>query len=128
MGITEKNVTIERDDEGTAPFKAFKARPRVRRSARFPRCPLRVRSVSGVVAASSAMICIEERGGKPEQAGPVEPRRRIDPVPAGSFALRFRLGTPLARIDRVRGVSRRLDVAVAQVAAAYADLERNNRI
>jgi len=92
--------------------------------ARPPRCPLRVCSV----AASSAMICIEERGGKPEQAGSVEPHRRIDPVSAGSFALRFRLGASIARVDRVGGISRRLDIAIAQVAAAYADLKRNNRI
>lgn len=74
------------------------------------------------------MICIEERGEKPEQAGPVEPRSRVDPVSAGPFALRFRLGAPFARVDRVSGVSRRLDIAVTLVAAAYADLERNNRI
>lgn len=76
------------------------------------------------VAASSAMICIEERGGKPEQAGPVQPHRRVDPVSAGPFALRFRLGSPFARVDRVRGVGGRLDVAVAQVAATYANLLR----
>lgn len=80
------------------------------------------------VAASSAMICIEERGGKPEQAGPVQPHRRVDPVSAGPFALRFRLGSPFARVDRVRGVGGRLDIAVAQVAATYANLKRNNRI
>jgi hypothetical protein len=75
------------------------------------------------------MICIEERGGKPEhRAGPIEPRPRVDPVPAGSFALRFRFDAPLARIDRVRGISGRLDVAVVQVATAYADLKRDNRI
>lgn len=74
------------------------------------------------------MICIEERGGKPEQAGPVEPRCRVDPVSARPFALRFRLGAPFARVDRVSGVSRRFDIAVALVAAAYADLERDNRI
>lgn len=74
------------------------------------------------------MICIEERDGKPEQAGPVEPRRRVDPVSAGPFALRFRLDAPFARVDRVSGVRRRLDIAVTLVAAAYADLERNNRI
>lgn len=76
------------------------------------------------VAASSAMICIEERGGKPEQAGPVQPHRRVDPVSAGSFALRFRLGASFARVDRVRGVGRRFDIAVAQVAATYANLLR----
>lgn len=80
------------------------------------------------VAASSAMICIEERGGKPEQAGPVQPHRRVDPVPAGPFAFRFRLGASFARVDRVRGVGGRLDIAVAQVAATYANLKRNNRI
>lgn len=74
------------------------------------------------------MICIEERGGKPEQAGSVESRRRIDPVSAGPFALRFRLGAPFAGIDRVGGVGGRLDIAVAQVAATYANLKRNNRI
>lgn len=74
------------------------------------------------------MICIEERGGKPEQAGPVQPHRRVDPVSAGSFALRFRLGAPFPRVDRVRGVGRRFDIAVAQVAATYANLKRNNRI
>jgi len=80
------------------------------------------------VAASSAMICIEERGGKPEQAGPVQPHRRVNPVSAGPFALRFRLGSPFARVDRVRSVGGRLDIAVAQVAATYANLKRNNRI
>lgn len=70
------------------------------------------------------MICIEERGGKPEQAGPVESRRRIDPVSAGPFALRFRLGASFAGIDRVGGVGGRLDIAVAQVAATYANLLR----
>lgn len=74
------------------------------------------------------MICIEERGGKPEQAGSVESRRRIDPVSAGPFALRFRLGASFAGIDRVGGVGGRLDIAVAQVAATYANLKRNNRI
>lgn len=74
------------------------------------------------------MICIEERGGKPEQAGSVESRRRIDPVSAGPFALRFRLGASFAGIDRVGGVRGRLDIAVAQVAATYANLKRNNRI
>lgn len=74
------------------------------------------------------MICIEERGGKPEQAGSVKPRRRVDSVSSGSFALRFLLGTSIARVDRVGSISRRLDVAVTQVAAAYTDLKRNNRI
>lgn len=80
------------------------------------------------VTASSAMICIEERGGKPEQAGSVESRRRIDPVSAGPFALRFRLGASFVGIDRVGDVGGRLDIAVTQVAATYADLKRNNRI
>lgn len=74
------------------------------------------------------MICIEERGGKPEQAGSIESRRRIDPISARSFALRFRLGASLAGIDRIGGIGGRLDIAVAQVAATYADLKRNNRI
>lgn len=74
------------------------------------------------------MICIEERGGKPEQAGSVESRRRIDPVSAGPFALRFRLGASFVGIDRVGDVGGRLDIAVTQVAATYADLKRNNRI
>jgi len=81
-----------------------------------------------VFTTSSAMICIEERGGKPEQAGSVESRRRIDPVSTGPFALRFRLGASLTGIDRVGGVGGRLDIAVAQVAATYANLKRNNRI
>jgi len=74
------------------------------------------------------MICIEERGGKPEQAGSVESRRRIDPISAGPFALRFRLGAPFAGIDCVGDVGGRLDIAVAQVAATYTNLKRNNRI
>lgn len=74
------------------------------------------------------MICIEERGGKPEQAGSVESRRSIDPVSAGPFALRFRLGASFARIDRIGSVGGRFDIAVAQVAATYANLKRNNRI
>lgn len=74
------------------------------------------------------MICIEERGGKPEQTGSVESRRRIDPVSARPFALRFRLGASFAGIDRIGGVGGRLDIAVAQVAATYANLKRNNRI
>lgn len=74
------------------------------------------------------MICIEDRGGKPEQAGPIQPHRRADPVPAGPFALGFRLGSPFPRVDRICGVGGRLDVAIAQVAATYADLKRNNRI
>lgn len=73
------------------------------------------------------MICIEDRGGKPEQAGPIQPHRRADPVPAGPFALGFRLGSSFPRVDRVCGVGGRLDVAIAQVAATYADLKRNVR-
>lgn len=97
------------------------------RSARNFRAVRFACAVSSVTA-SSAMICIEERGGKPEQTGSVESRRRIDPVSAGPFALRFRLGASFAGIDRVGGVGGRLDIAVAQVAATYANLKRNNRI
>ena len=74
------------------------------------------------------MICIEEWGQEPERAStPVEPAA-LDPVPTGSFAFRLGFGAPFARENGVRGVGRRLDVAVAQVAATDANLERNNRI
>jgi len=122
VGITEKNARSKDGERTRRSRRGGSASPRDFRAVRS------VRGVVNAVAASSAMICIEERGGKPEQAGPVQPRPRVDPVPAGSFALRFRFDAPLARIDRVRGISGRLDVAVVQVATAYADLERNNRI
>ena len=73
------------------------------------------------------MICIEEWGQEPERAIPVE-SAALDPVSAGSFALRLRFGAPFPREYGVGGVGRRLDVAVAQVAATDANLERNNRI
>lgn len=73
------------------------------------------------------MICIEEWGHEPECAAPVE-SAALDPVSTGSFAFRLRFGAPFARENGVGGVGRRLDVAVTQIAAADADLERNNRI
>lgn len=74
------------------------------------------------------MICIEERGHQPESAAAVNPPVAHGPVvPTGSFALRLRLGPSFAREYRVGRVRRRLDVAVAQVAAADAYLLRIHR-
>lgn len=74
------------------------------------------------------MICIEEWGGEEPEGGGSVGSAALDPISAGPFALRLRLGASFARENGVCGVRRWLDVAVAQVAAADTDLERNNRI
>lgn len=71
------------------------------------------------------MICSIEKDANCGEGGGEEPAARAAAV-LGARLLCWAFGLwPLARERRVRRVRRRLDVAVARVAAAYADLGNN---
>lgn len=73
------------------------------------------------------MICIEEKRQQPVNIGG-EQRRNVDSISLRPLLSRLGFRAPLPRERRAGRVRRRVDVAVAEVAAADANLERNNRI